>query len=75
MHLRALAAHSRRSRWIVQRLNTKLTSLLSQPRVAERFTKLGMIVTGSTPQEMDAHVRAEIEKWRRVVSATGAKAN
>jgi len=30
---------------------------------------------GSTPQEFDALIRAEMEKWGRVVKASGAKAD
>lgn len=58
---------------VIERLSAEINRLLKEPAVRERFTRLGMIVTGSTPAEMDAHVRSEIGKWRRVVEATGAK--
>jgi tripartite-type tricarboxylate transporter receptor subunit TctC len=37
--------------------------------------QLGMEPVGSTPEEFDALIRAEIEKWARVVKLSGAKAD
>jgi tripartite-type tricarboxylate transporter receptor subunit TctC len=37
--------------------------------------QLGMEPVGSTPAEFDALIRAEMEKWGRVVKASGAKAD
>ena len=37
------------------------------------MTQLGMEPVGSTPEQFDALIRAEIDKWSRVVKASGAK--
>ncbi len=37
------------------------------------MTQLGMEPVGSTPEQFDALIRSEIEKWARVVKISGAK--
>jgi tripartite-type tricarboxylate transporter receptor subunit TctC len=39
------------------------------------MTQLGMEPVGSTPEQFDALIRAEMEKWARVVKLSGAKAD
>ena len=39
---------------------------------ALRMTQVGMEPVGSTPEQFEAFVRAEIEKWSKVVKASGA---
>jgi tripartite-type tricarboxylate transporter receptor subunit TctC len=34
---------------------------------------MGMEPVGSTPEQFDAYIRAEIAKWAKVVKASGAK--
>jgi len=34
--------------------------------VAEKLQGLGAIIIGSTPEEFDKYVKAEIEKWGKV---------
>jgi tripartite-type tricarboxylate transporter receptor subunit TctC len=41
--------------------------------LTERMTQMGMEPVGSAPAEFDALIRAEIDKWARVVKASGAK--
>jgi tripartite-type tricarboxylate transporter receptor subunit TctC len=42
--------------------------------VKERLSKLGASPIGSSPQQFDAKIRAEYEKWGPIIKAAGVKA-
>lgn len=44
------------------------------PRCRTHFGA-GVGIVGSTPQEFDAHIRAELAKWLKVAKETGIKAD
>ena len=56
---------------IVQKLNAEINRAMRVPEVKERIEQSGYQVVGSTPAELDAHVRSEIARWARVVKAAG----
>jgi tripartite-type tricarboxylate transporter receptor subunit TctC len=58
---------------IIQKLNTSLNALLKQPEVTERLDKLNIDYRENTPEEFGAFVRAEMEKWSRVVKEANIK--
>jgi tripartite-type tricarboxylate transporter receptor subunit TctC len=58
---------------IVERLHAETVKVLRLPEIRDSFTKQGAEPVGSTPEQFGAIVKAEIEKWRKVVQATGAK--
>jgi tripartite-type tricarboxylate transporter receptor subunit TctC len=62
-------------RELVQKISSDVSRALKSPDLADRMTQLGMEPVGSTPAEFDALIRAEIEKWARVVKLSGAKAD
>jgi tripartite-type tricarboxylate transporter receptor subunit TctC len=43
------------------------------PELRERFENIGMDLAGGTPDEFGAFLKAEREKWARVVKISGAK--
>jgi tripartite-type tricarboxylate transporter receptor subunit TctC len=55
------------------RILTESLKLLKQPEMRERLVASGVDPQGSTPEEFAAYVRSEVEKWARVIKATGAK--
>jgi tripartite-type tricarboxylate transporter receptor subunit TctC len=48
---------------------------LKDPAVAVRLEQLGMVIVGSTPEEMGAYLKADIAKWGPVIRAAGIKVN
>ena len=57
---------------IVKRLHDVFTQALKVPEVRERLIKQGFDIVGSTPEEFDAYLRAELARWSRVVKESRA---
>jgi tripartite-type tricarboxylate transporter receptor subunit TctC len=68
-----LAAHSGVSNAIVGRLNSEAVAILALPEVRERLADTGLLTVGGTPEQFDAHIRAEIQRWGTVIRARGIK--
>src|SRR5262245_18417413 len=62
-------------RELVEKISSDVARAVKGSDLTERMTQLGMEPVGSTPAEFDALIRAEIEKWARVVKISGAKAD
>jgi tripartite-type tricarboxylate transporter receptor subunit TctC len=60
---------------LLGKISGDIASAVKSSDLTERMKQLGMEPVGSTPQEFDALIRAEMEKWGRVVKASGAKAD
>lgn len=60
---------------IVQRLNAEIAKALRDPELQGNFRAAGVEATSMGPQELNAFMRAEYEKWGRVVRDTGATVN
>jgi len=56
---------------IVRRLNAEVTRILRQPDVVERLSGQGADPVGNAPEAFTAFIRAEIEKWAKLVKAAG----
>src|SRR5215210_4258082 len=53
---------------IVQKLSAAIVEAVRAPDAAQRLTADGSEIVGSTPEEFAAHIRAEIAKWKKLVS-------
>jgi len=60
---------------IVERLNVESNRVLAQPAVRENLVQQGFEILGGSVQDFTAFVRSELDKWARVVKASGAKAD
>ena len=62
-------------RELVRRLQADIAAAIRSPDLHERMLQFGMDPVGSTPEQFDAFVRREIDKWAPVVKSTGATAD
>ena len=60
---------------VVAKLNATTLAALRDPEVMEKLASQGAILAGGTPGEFAAYIRSEIDKWAKVVQASGAKGN
>ncbi|MGB6586795.1 MAG: tripartite tricarboxylate transporter substrate binding protein [Pseudolabrys sp.] len=58
---------------IITFLNTAINKVINLPEVKEVWLQQGAIPLVKTPDEFDAYLRKDIEKWADVVKLSGAK--
>ena len=58
---------------VITFLNTAINKVINLPDVKETWLKQGAIPLVKTPDEFDAYLRKDIEKWANVVKISGAK--
>jgi tripartite-type tricarboxylate transporter receptor subunit TctC len=58
---------------ILERLATDINAAARSPEVTSKLNAMGFDVVGTSPKEFSTHVRIEVEKWARIVKASGAK--
>jgi tripartite-type tricarboxylate transporter receptor subunit TctC len=61
------------SRDVVAKLNTELNRIMATPDMQKRLADLGAAPEPMSPAELAAFVKAESEKWAKVVKVSGAK--
>jgi tripartite-type tricarboxylate transporter receptor subunit TctC len=59
---------------LIAKLSHDFVAALNTDAVKERLTKLGASPIGSTPQEFDAKIHADYDKWGPIIRAAGIKA-
>jgi tripartite-type tricarboxylate transporter receptor subunit TctC len=56
---------------IVKTLNGALQEILADAGVKERLLELGIEAQASTPEEMSARLKSDIDKWQKVIERAG----
>jgi tripartite-type tricarboxylate transporter receptor subunit TctC len=61
-------------REVIQRINAETVRILRKPDIREKLVAQGAIVEGTSPEELSAFLRVDVERWAKTVKASGAKA-
>ncbi len=56
---------------VVDRLNAALRAAITDPAVSRKFSDQGVEVITSTPQEFSTFIKAETERWAKVIHDAG----
>jgi tripartite-type tricarboxylate transporter receptor subunit TctC len=59
---------------LVEKLSHDFVAALNTDSVKERLSKLGAASIGSSPQQFDAKIHADYDKWGPIIKAAGMKA-
>jgi tripartite-type tricarboxylate transporter receptor subunit TctC len=62
-------------REIIRKMNADTLAALSDPTIRAKLEQLGVLVIGSTPDQLAAHLKSEMSKWAPVIKAAGISAN
>jgi tripartite-type tricarboxylate transporter receptor subunit TctC len=54
---------------IVDRWHTDVAKIVARPEIRDRLIGLGLEPVANTPQEFEAWIKAEIEKWGEAMQA------
>jgi len=71
----ALMAPAKTPPEVLRLLNAELNKMIAKPAIAARFQELGAEPMGGTPEQAAAYIRAEQQKWGKVIREAGIKAN
>jgi tripartite-type tricarboxylate transporter receptor subunit TctC len=69
-----LMAPARTPQPVIARLNREINESFKQTEVREVLLKMGAIASPSTPEEMRAFIKSELNKWTPVIKAAGITA-
>ncbi len=58
---------------IIRKMNADSLTVLAEPAIKARLDKLGVIIVGSTPEALGAHLKADAAKWGPVIKAANIK--
>jgi tripartite-type tricarboxylate transporter receptor subunit TctC len=57
----------------ILKLSDAVAKAVAQPDVRDKFASQGLDAASSTPDQMTAHIRSEVEKWIRVAKTANIK--
>lgn len=68
-----ILAPARTPRPIIKRLQREIAAVLATPEIRDRYVTLGIEPVGNTPERFAAQLRADYERWERVVRQAGIR--
>jgi len=69
-----ILAPAKTPRAVVEKLNRELNAVLSSPEIVEKLMTLGIGATPGTPEKFAEQMKVDLEKYGKVVKASGIKA-
>ncbi len=69
-----LITSAKTPRPLINKLNKEIARILQLPDVKEKLAADGADAVGNTPEEFNAHIRAEVVKYGKLVKEVGLKA-
>ncbi len=68
----SLVAPAGTSRELIQRYSEQLAKIMNQPELRERLERDGLEPGYSTPEQLAAYIKADAERWGKVIRSSGA---
>ena len=56
---------------IIRKLQADTVTAINDPKTKQRLEGLGVVVRGSTPAELGAYIKTEMDKWGPVIKEAG----
>ncbi len=60
---------------IIAKMHADTVAALAEPQIRAKLDALGVIVVGSSPEQLGAHLKAEMERWAPVIKAANIRVN
>ena len=60
---------------IVRKMHADTVATLAEPRIKARLEELGLVVIGSTPDELGSYLKSEMAKWAPVIKEANINVN
>ena len=58
---------------IIKKLNQEIAKVLKDPEIRARFSKDGLEIVGGSPEDFSIYIKAEVDKWGKVVRESNIK--
>jgi len=68
-----MVAPTKTPKQVISKMNGEVLRILRLPEVVDQFAQIGANPTGTNPEEFNAFIRSEMEKWGRVVKTVGIR--
>ena len=70
----AFLVPARTPREIIRKIHADTVAALAEPAVREKVEQGGVVVIGSTPDELASFLRSEMERWGQIIKGANIRA-